>query len=146
MNPSFNKGELTGTVQLFEAPERRPPWKLIGALVVVILLGVGFWWLRPREPENPRQHAQELRETDLPGALEYAEEQLKGAEEKSDVRFWREFLAENYAKAKKNDKARVHYAWLVKNYPKEAKYKKALAKLAPAKPGKPPKKKKGHGK
>lgn len=122
-------------------PQREIPWfKISVAANVVLALGLVIsLFTRPAASQDPKDAIQALAGKSSDEALGLAASELANAEQAS--RDWRQFLAEQYLKAGKHDQARTHYTWLVKNFPKEAAYRKGLA-AASVKGGKKPGKKK----
>lgn len=134
----------TGTIPVIEAFEVEHPLKkpfIISLLLTLLLFGgwMGWRYLNASDlPPNQKEYL-ELRETNPAGAIQFAIKELKLAKNKNEARFWREVLAEHNLKSGKLGNARVHYQWLVENFPDEPKYAEALKALAPAKKGSPTK-------
>jgi len=122
-------------------PQREIPWfKISVAANVLLVLGLLIsLFTRPAASQDPKDAIQALSEKSSDEALGLAASELANSEQATHD--WRKFLAAQYMKAGKKDQARTHYAWLVKNFPKEASYRKGLA-AASAKGGKKPVKKK----
>ena len=122
-------------------PQREIPWfKISVAANVVLVLGLLIsLFTRPAASQEPKDAIQAMSDKSSEEALGLAASELANAEQAT--REWRQFLAEQYLKAGKKEQARAHYSWLVKNFPKEAGYRKGLA-AASAKGGKKPGKKK----
>ena len=121
-------------------PQREIPWFKISVAANVIL-GLGLLislFTRPAASGDPKAAIEALLAKSPEDALGQAAEQL--TESEKATRHWHVFLGEQFLKAGKNDLARPHFLWLVKNFPKEAGYKQKLA-AASAKPKKPGKKK-----
>ena len=123
-------------------PQREIPWFKISVVAnIVLILGLAIsLFTRPAAAGDGREKITALAESNQEEALAQGAAKLGEADEAA--RFWHEFLGKEYLKAGKKDQARLHYAWLVKNFPKETSYRQGLAS-ANAKGGgkKPPKKK-----
>lgn len=112
----------------------------MAANILLAIALAGSLFLRPASAGNGRDQIVALAEKDHDEALAQGAAKLSEADE--STRFWHEFLGKEYLKAGKKDQAKVHYGWLVKNFPKDNNYRQAL-NSANAKGGgkKPPKKK-----
>lgn len=138
---SEHRSPRSGTIPVPLVPQREIPWFKISvaANVVLGLLLVISLFTRSGGSEDPKAEASALLEKSPEDAIGLAAQQLTDSEEAT--RHWHVFLGEQYLKMGKKDQARPHFAWLVKNFPKEAGYKQKLA-AASGKPGKKPGKKK----
>ena len=138
---SEHRSPRSGTIPVPLVPQREIPWFKISvaANVVLILLLLVSLFTRSAASEDPKAAAEALAEKSPDDAIALAAEKLTESEEAT--RQWHVFLGEQYLKAGKKDQARTQFAWLVKNFPKEAGYKQKLA-AASAKAGKKPGKKK----
>ena len=137
---SEHRSPRSGTIPVPLVPQREIPWFKISVAANVIL-GLGLLvslFTRPSASEDPKATIEAMVEKSPDDALGQAAEQLAQAEKAT--RQWHVFLGEHYLKMGKNDLAKPHFAWLVKNFPKEAAYKQKLA--ASSKPVKKPGKKK----
>ncbi len=138
---SEHRSPRSGTIPVPLVPQREIPWFKISVAANVIL-GLGLLislFTRPAGSQDPKAAVEALMEKDPDDALGQAGQQL--TESEKATRHWHVFLGEQYLKMGKNDLAKPHFVWLVKNFPKEAAYKQKLA-AASAKPGKKPGKKK----
>lgn len=128
--------QRTGTIPVPLVLENEWPWKkiAIGGISSLAFLLILSLATRPTAQKNPHEVVEQVSQSDPEAALQLAAGKLTEAEE--ETRQWREYLAENYLKAGNKEKARTHYAWLVRNYPKDKEYKKGLAQTSPKKKGK----------
>ncbi len=138
---SEHRSPRSGTIPVPLVPQREIPWFKISvaANAVLGLLLLVSLFTRSGASEDPKAEVAAMLEKSPEDAIGLAAQQLTASEEAT--RHWRVFLGEQYLKMGKKDQARTHFAWLVKNFPKEAGYKQKLA-AASAKSGKKPGKKK----
>ena len=137
---SEHRSPRSGTIPVPLVPQREIPWFKISVAANAIV-GVGLLislFTRPAASEDPKAAIEALLAKSPEDALGQAAEQLTQSEKAT--RQWHVFLGEQYLKGGKNDLARPHFLWLVKNFPKEPAYKQKLV-AASAKPKKPGKKK-----
>lgn len=137
---SEHRSPRSGTIPVPLVPQREIPWFKI-SVAANLILGLGLLislFTRPASSQDPKEAVEAMVEKNPEDAIGLAASQL--AESEKATRYWHAFLGERYLKAGKNDLAKSHFAWLVKNFPKEAAYKQKLA-AASAKPKKPGKKK-----
>lgn len=125
--------QRTGTIPVPLVLENEWPWQkiAIGGISSLAFLLIVSLATRPAPPKDPHEVVEQVSQSDPEAGLQLATGKLTEAEE--ETRLWREYLAENYLKTGKKEKARPHYQWLVRNYPKDQEYKKGLAATNPKK-------------
>lgn len=138
---SEHRSPRSGTIPVPLVPQREIPWFKI-SIAANIILGLGLLaslFTRPSGSDDPKAAIEAMVEKNPEDAIGQAVQQLETSEEAT--RHWRVFLGEQYLKTGKKEQARAQFAWLVKNYPKEAAYKQKLAAASGKSGKKPPKKK-----